>query len=90
VSYHTKARVAASKSVEKNKLPQPPKVRIFTFLKLKVGKYEKETNAIAESGSLLKKGRWTRDEHFRFIEGLKLYGKEWRKVQFHVQTRTST
>ena len=26
-------------------------------------------------------GRWTRDEHFRFLEALKMYGKEWKKVQ---------
>jgi SHAQKYF class myb-like DNA-binding protein len=38
----------------------------------------------------LKQGRWTKDEHFRFLEALKLYGKEWRKVQLHVCTRTST
>ena len=25
-------------------------------------------------------GRWTRDEHYRFLEALKLYGKEWKKV----------
>lgn len=25
-------------------------------------------------------GRWTRDEHFRFLEALKMYGKEWKKV----------
>lgn len=35
-------------------------------------------------------GRWTKDEHFRFLVALKLYGKEWRKVQEHVKTRTST
>lgn len=35
-------------------------------------------------------GRWTKDEHFRFLEALKLYGKEWKNVQAHVKTRTST
>ena len=35
-------------------------------------------------------GRWTREEHFRFLEALKLYGKEWKKVQKHVGTRSST
>ena len=35
-------------------------------------------------------GRWTPDEHFRFIEALKIHGKEWRKVQQHVYSRTST
>ena len=24
--------------------------------------------------------RWTRDEHYRFLEALKMYGKEWKKV----------
>jgi len=31
-----------------------------------------------------KMGRWTKDEHFRFLEALKLFGKEWKKVQEHV------
>ncbi|MGB0808799.1 MAG: Myb-like DNA-binding domain-containing protein, partial [bacterium] len=25
-------------------------------------------------------GRWTREEHFRFLEALKLFGKEWKRV----------
>lgn len=35
-------------------------------------------------------GRWTCYEHFKFLEALKKYGKEWQKVQQHVSTRTST
>ena len=27
-----------------------------------------------------KTGRWTIEEHFRFIEALQKYGKEWKKV----------
>lgn len=26
-------------------------------------------------------GRWTREEHFRFLEALKIHGKEWKRVQ---------
>jgi SHAQKYF class myb-like DNA-binding protein len=37
-----------------------------------------------------KTGRWTMDEHFRFIEALQRYGKEWKRVQQHVGTRSST
>ena len=37
-----------------------------------------------------KTGRWTRDEHYRFVEALKLYGKEWKRVQEHIGTRSST
>lgn len=32
-------------------------------------------------------GRWTKEEHQRFIEGLKLFGKNWKKVEEHVGTR---
>lgn len=35
-------------------------------------------------------GRWTAAEHYRFLEALKLFGKEWQKVQRHVASRTST
>lgn len=35
-------------------------------------------------------GRWTSLEHFKFLEALKKFGKEWQKVQAHVSTRTST
>ena len=32
-------------------------------------------------------GRWTKDEHQRFVEALKLYGKNWKQVEEHVGTR---
>lgn len=35
-------------------------------------------------------GRWSKQEHCRFLEALKNFGKNWKKVQQHVQTRTST
>ena len=31
---------------------------------------------------------WSADEHSRFLEGLRLYGKNWKKVTDHVGTRT--
>lgn len=34
-------------------------------------------------------GRWTDEEHARFLEALKLFGKNWNKVHRHVGTRTS-
>lgn len=33
-------------------------------------------------------GRWTREEHMMFIEALSIYGKNWKKVEEHIGTRT--
>lgn len=37
-----------------------------------------------------KNGRWSLMEHVRFLEALKNYGKNWKKVEEYVATRTST
>lgn len=34
-------------------------------------------------------GRWTPQEHELFLEGLKLFGRDWKQVAEHVKTRTS-
>lgn len=34
-------------------------------------------------------GRWTDEEHKKFLEAIKLFGKNWNKVHRHVGTRTS-
>lgn len=47
---------------------------------------EPETEEMEGSAS----GRWTKEEHRLFIEALKLYGRDWKKVQQHVGTRTTT
>ncbi|KAL4467839.1 hypothetical protein ABPG74_013174 [Tetrahymena malaccensis] len=33
-------------------------------------------------------GRWTKEEHQKFLEGLNIYGKNWKKVEEHIGTRT--
>ena len=57
--------------------------------KRKKRNYESVAKAKAAKGHF-KTGRWTRLEHFKFLEALKLFGKEWQAVQKHVYTRTST
>mmetsp|Transcript_7430 Transcript_7430/g.17679 ORF Transcript_7430/g.17679 Transcript_7430/m.17679 type:complete len:481 (+) Transcript_7430:72-1514(+) len=49
-----------------------------------IAKKEKVTNARKSSS-----GRWTREEHEQFLEGLKVYGREWKKVAQRIPTRTS-
>lgn len=34
-------------------------------------------------------GRWTYEEHQAFLEGLKVFGREWKKVATRIPTRTS-
>ena len=34
-------------------------------------------------------GRWTDEEHDRFVEALRLYGKDWNQIQVFVNSRTS-
>ena len=48
-------------------------------------------DSVSEKTNTAKRtGRWTREEHFRFLEALKLFCKEWKRVQQHVGTRSST
>jgi SHAQKYF class myb-like DNA-binding protein len=46
-----------------------------------------ETESNQDSGTT---GRWTNEEHQKFLEALKLYGKNWKLVQKHVGTRSAT
>ncbi|KAJ0397680.1 hypothetical protein ATCC90586_004640 [Pythium insidiosum] len=41
------------------------------------------------SGSHSKGGRWTSEEHAAFLEGIRLYGKDWRRVAQVVSTRSA-
>lgn len=58
-------------------------------IKRKKRSYESVAKARATKG-IYNTGRWTKLEHFKFLEALKMFGKEWQKVQQHVNTRTST
>ena len=33
--------------------------------------------------------RWSDDEHRKLLEGLRLYGRDWRRIQSHVGTRNA-
>ncbi|EFJ10155.1 hypothetical protein SELMODRAFT_29451, partial [Selaginella moellendorffii] len=33
--------------------------------------------------------RWTEEEHQKFLEALKLYGRAWRRIEEHIGTKTA-
>ncbi len=35
-------------------------------------------------------GRWSQEEHLKFLKGVVIYGKNWKKIQSLIGTRTST
>jgi SHAQKYF class myb-like DNA-binding protein len=46
------------------------------------------TSSTSKSESEVSNGRWTKEEHERFVEAIKLHGKNWKKVEETVGTRT--
>jgi SHAQKYF class myb-like DNA-binding protein len=38
----------------------------------------------------LQAGRWSKEEHKRFVEALKMFGKDWKKVKEYVVTRSGS
>jgi SHAQKYF class myb-like DNA-binding protein len=62
-----------------------------------INSYSQQSNTIQEistenKGQELKfnTGRWLQEEHQKFIEAMFLFGNEWKKVQEHIKTRSST
>ena len=45
---------------------------------------------INQKNEIFNNGRWTDEEHKKFIEGILEYGNEWKKVQKIIKTRSST
>ena len=50
---------------------------------------EGNNNSLTSSSSYLN-GRWSYDEHIRFLKGCLLFGNNWKKVENYVKSRTSS
>ena len=59
------------------------------FLKKAVPIMSPAAATAAATGKKTASGRWTREEHEQFLDGLKVYGREWKKVAQRIPTRTS-
>jgi SHAQKYF class myb-like DNA-binding protein len=58
------------------------------ILKLDDLKNNKKNKKNKESNLDLNEGRWSTEEHIKFIEGLVKYGKNWKNVQKYIGTRS--
>lgn len=47
-------------------------------------------NSLSQTNNNFSTGRWMPDEHKRFVEAIIKFGNDWKKVQLHVRTRSST
>jgi len=45
---------------------------------------EKKVQLTAKSAV---RGKWTEDEHTKFLQAIRLYGKDWRKMETFIGTR---
>ena len=82
-----KAR-ASLPSISAPALPTPSFQNYQTNATL-VTKAAKKLSTADGTTSTTSTGRWTREEHEQFLEGLKIYGREWKKVAKRIPTRTS-
>jgi len=48
------------------------------------GGYSGQVNAVGSQYQ----GRWTQEEHDKFIEGLQMFGKDWRRIEEFIGSRT--
>ena len=60
-----------------------------TNQELNLDSFVDEESSIGEEDVDYNNGRWSEDEHRRFLEATALYGSKWEKVKEHVQTRSA-
>ena len=83
-----KCEIQSSPETE-NTTPQNLKIKIIENTN-HIIKFPSNEDDNITSNSSLNSGRWSEEEHQKFIEGILEYGNEWKKVQKIIKTRTST
>lgn len=86
----------SSEQLEEEQLPLPSFAEVFGDGSVTSLMKKKRKNSSSSSTNTSKVdltgeetiGRWTHDEHRLFLEGIMLYGKDWKKMQPLIKTRT--
>ncbi len=72
-----------------NETPQSIKTQLIKSSS-QILKFPSTDDEYITSNSSFNSGRWSEEEHQKFIEGILEYGNEWKKVQKIIKTRSST
>ena len=93
ISLDSKKRTSHNISLNKPKKSCKTETKINTPKENQTINYEIRLNTTSKdsesnNGKFLS-GKWTEEEHEKFIEGILLYGNEWKKVQDIIKTRSS-
>ena len=74
----------------RKKLKNPKFLILLEEEKLNLNKKKKrEINCLNEN-NISSNGRWTMEEHNKFIEGIIKFGSDWKKIEKYLTSRTST
>lgn len=76
--------VVSATTVVRVPLPVTPETETSAAAGMPKAKVERVKPQMGMNG-----GRWTEQEHQSFLAGLRLYGREWKKVASKIKTRTS-
>ena len=94
---NTKFNVINCKKPQLKKSLNPNKIKVaensVKFLTKKIGYFNVESlgkyNKKAKEKKFAREGRWSKEEQEKFLEGITLYGTNWKKIKALVKTRTS-
>ena len=78
--------------IDKNLLPlRKSKLKDYQvkFIKNKSFNERKKYKKKSSNNIISNEGRWSKEEHEKFLEGIELYGTNWHKVKTLIETRTS-
>ena len=93
ISLEPKKRTTPNISLNKPKKSCKTEIKINTPKENQSITYEIHLNNInkdsVSSVDKFQTGKWTEEEHEKFIEGILIYGNEWKKVQDIIKTRSS-
>ena len=76
-------------STEKSEKEDQNKLLNKKIARFKIEKEDENTNNKSPNNVDINDGRWAKEEHIKFIEGIVQFGINWKKVKTLISTRTT-